>query len=442
MIQVTHARCRWTSQQGVEFVPRDYGAYPKSEGYTDIRYFEVDLEQYDIDLPIQQHATVPELAGDAELAINGPFSYNGSPIGYIVKKGQLLHGTSVPQWIDFVVRGDKLTIGQLDPDDVTGIDLSFSATPELVRDGKIYVNVWGEQTPKDVYASRRPRTGLFVKRDGKLLVIVVDGDLPYDAGLRVDELAAVAIHLGAWQGGNLDGGGSSCLVQNGKEISGMPGTRKLGAAVTFTRKAQAKPPDNPFASLQKHQDLRGKLPVHPECTYTDLGIGAKTEIGIHHSLTTTGDAYSFARHHINNNGWPGVAYAFVITPDGTIQHCWDISMRTYHVGDSNSISIGVCLVGDFRGSDPTAAQRESLRLLHAELVKQMPSYQRTRGHNEYPGYAWKDCPCFDYKSVIDGEPDALYRVQVGAFGQKDNADRLAAELQKAGYQTIIKKELL
>jgi hypothetical protein len=448
-IQITHTRCRWTSQRGVEFVPVDYKTYPGSQGYTDIRHFEIDLNKYDIDLPVQPNKTVPEIAKNvgAEVAINGPFASEGNPIGYIVKDGKLIHGTSVPQWIDFILSKDgKPRIAQLDPDNVSDIKLSFSSTSELGRDGKPYVNVKGEKTPADVNARDRPRTSIGIKADGKLVCVVVDGDASSDAGLTLPELWWVMHRLGAVSAMNLDGGGSSCLVQNGKEISGGSGERRLGAAITFKPKVQTKPVGNPFAVLPKYQDLRGKLPEHPTRRYVDLGIEVKTEIGIHHSLTDEGDAFSFANYHINTNGWPGVAYPFVIKKDGTIQHNWDISMRTYHVGDSNKISIGVCVVGDFRDSEPTAAQRESLRLLHKVLVEQMPNYERTRGHNEYPGYAWKACPEFDYKAVIFGDPEpvekpkVLWRVQVGAFGVKGNAERLAAELMKAGYQTIIKEE--
>lgn len=38
------------------------------------------------------------------------------------------------------------------------------------------------------------------------------------------------------------------------------------------------------------------------------------------------------------------------------------------------------------------------------------------------------------------KPAKLYRVQVGAFQKKENAERMAAELRAKGYQTIIKEE--
>jgi hypothetical protein len=40
------------------------------------------------------------------------------------------------------------------------------------------------------------------------------------------------------------------------------------------------------------------------------------------------------------------------------------------------------------------------------------------------------------------EGDVIYRVQVGAYSVKENAEKMAARLQADGYPTIIKKEVL
>lgn len=256
MTTINHIRCRWTSQRGVEFAEIDpqgkvYGTHPAREGWTDIRHFEVDLNDYMMDLIVKPNKTVPEIAQAvrAEIALNGPFAYitddNATPIGYRVRNGILEQKeTSVPQWIDFILGKDgKPRIAQLDPENVSDIALSFSATSELTRGGKSYVNVYGENTPVDVRDGDRPRTALGIKVDGKLLFVVVDGDADTDAGLTLPKLARVMLALGGDDSMNLDGGGSSCLVQNGAEISGNPGTRRLGAAICFWPKHTA---INPF----------------------------------------------------------------------------------------------------------------------------------------------------------------------------------------------------
>ncbi|WYU49951.1 peptidoglycan-binding protein [Bacillus sp. FSL K6-0047] len=155
-----------------------------------------------------------------------------------------------------------------------------------------------------------------------------------------------------------------------------------------------------FRKLPKLVDLRGK--TKKKGNYLNDGVAAKTDIAIHHSLTTEGSSASFANFHVNEHGWPGVAYHFVIRKNGTIEWNHNLGVRSYHVGNSNRIAVGICLVGDFRKQKPTEAQKQSLSVLVAALKKDLPNYKRTRGHNEFPGYAWKLCPEFDYRAVING----------------------------------------
>lgn len=153
-----------------------------------------------------------------------------------------------------------------------------------------------------------------------------------------------------------------------------------------------------FQKLPQLTDLRGKTKRNG--SYTDLGVNSKTDIAIHHSLTKQGSSSAFANYHVGTLGWPGVAYHFVILKDGTIEWNHNLGVRSYHVGNSNSFAVGICVVGDFRSEKPTDAQNASLSALVAALKKDMPRYARTRGHNEFPGYSWKACPEFDYRAVI------------------------------------------
>lgn len=155
-----------------------------------------------------------------------------------------------------------------------------------------------------------------------------------------------------------------------------------------------------FRQLSKLVDLRGK--TKSKGSYANVGVNAKTDIAVHHSLTKSGNSAAFANYHVGTNGWPGIAYHFVILKDGTIEWNHDLGIKSYHVGNSNRFAIGICLVGDFRTEKPTAAQETSFRALVTALKKDMPNYKRTRGHNEFPGYSWKACPVFDYKAVLAG----------------------------------------
>lgn len=156
-----------------------------------------------------------------------------------------------------------------------------------------------------------------------------------------------------------------------------------------------------FEKLAKLVDLRGK--TKSKGSYIDNGVNSKTDIAIHHSATKVGSSSAFANYHVGTNGWPGVAYHFVILKDGTIEWNHNLGIKSYHVGNSNKFAVGICVVGDFRSEEPTDEQKASLHALHECLKRDLPKYVRTRGHNEFPGYAWKQCPVFDYKAVINGK---------------------------------------
>ncbi|SDX63171.1 peptidoglycan-binding protein [Salimicrobium album] len=194
-----------------------------------------------------------------------------------------------------------------------------------------------------------------------------------------------------------------------------------------------------FESLPQLVNLRGKLP-HDGWQPTNSKY-SKTDIAVHHSLTDQGDAYSFSRYHVYTNGWPEIAYHFVILKDGTIQWCHGLQVISYHVGNSNSFAVGVCLVGDFRDTEPTKEQKRSLRELHAQLKRDMPNYKRTRGHDEFPGYAWKPCPEFDYEAVLNGKAPEYGTATGGkatrTLGRGDkglDVRRLQKKLIEAGYE--------
>jgi N-acetylmuramoyl-L-alanine amidase len=139
-------------------------------------------------------------------------------------------------------------------------------------------------------------------------------------------------------------------------------------------------------------DLRGKLQVHATRKYPKRKLTEIHSIAEHHSLTFSGSPESFARYHVETNGWPGIAYAYVIGRDGTIYWCNDWDTLTYHVGNSNRWSIGICMVGDFRTQKPTEAQYAAALELTKYLKDALPNVSNVLGHSQYPGYSWKECP--------------------------------------------------
>lgn len=90
----------------------------------------------------------------------------------------------------------------------------------LVRAGRSYVNESTEFGPKpwnDTFVTEKaPRTAIGVTADGSLFSMVVDGVETEDIGLDLYEFADVLIAAGALHAVNIDGGGSSDAVLNGR----------------------------------------------------------------------------------------------------------------------------------------------------------------------------------------------------------------------------------
>ncbi|AWX56862.1 N-acetylmuramoyl-L-alanine amidase [Brevibacillus brevis] len=156
-------------------------------------------------------------------------------------------------------------------------------------------------------------------------------------------------------------------------------------------------------------DVRASLPRHKTLKYRRRKLTDIRSAAMHHSATKSGSPEAFARYHVGTNGWPGIAYHFVVQKDGTIYWCNDPEAISYHVGNSNRHALGICLVGDFRTQKPTPAQLDAANRLIRHLQEQIPSIKQVLGHQEYPGYTWKNCPAF---------PMGTFRTNYSQFLQK------------------------
>ena len=83
----------------------------------------------------------------------------------------------------------------------------------MLKSGKTIITPHFEETEP------HPRTAVGIDRAGKTLVILlVDGRQPnYSEGVLLPELAELMHEFGIWDGINLDGGGSTTLVAEGKD---------------------------------------------------------------------------------------------------------------------------------------------------------------------------------------------------------------------------------
>ena len=108
--------------------------------------------------------------------------------------------------------------------------------PVLINGGE-YANTWKEEM-FDVGGvkptSNNPRTAIGVTADKKLILFVCEGRNQTEgvAGMTTEDVANVLLDLGCVEAINLDGGGSSCMLVNGKETIKVSDGKQRSVAST------------------------------------------------------------------------------------------------------------------------------------------------------------------------------------------------------------------
>ena len=142
-----------------------------------------------------------------------------------------------------VRRGDRVAIAQtLGSRLADEAQLVVGGGPLLVEKGVVNVRSREESMASDIAYGRAPRTGVGVKADGTVLLMVVDGRSQYSAGMSLKEFATYLKRFGAVSAVNLDGGGSSEMVLDGK-IMNRPSDgseRPVSIGLGIFRKEQVK----------------------------------------------------------------------------------------------------------------------------------------------------------------------------------------------------------
>ena len=102
-------------------------------------------------------------------------------------------------------------------------EIAIGGGPVLIKDATIR-NSWVEEMYDVVSGidpqNCHPRSAIGVTGDGKLIFFVCEGrnQTPEVPGMTLDQVARVMRSLGCIEALNLDGGGSSCMLINGKEV--------------------------------------------------------------------------------------------------------------------------------------------------------------------------------------------------------------------------------
>lgn len=113
--------------------------------------------------------------------------------------------------------------------------------PVLLQDGEIKISNNEEMKfAGKAIEEKHPRTAIGYTYDNKIIILVIQGRFPGIAeGATLGLEAQIFKDLGCKEALNLDGGGSSCLLVNGKEtikVSDVAGQRPIPAVFLIKRK--------------------------------------------------------------------------------------------------------------------------------------------------------------------------------------------------------------
>lgn len=124
---------------------------------------------------------------------------------------------------------------------------------------------------------------------------------------------------------------------------------------------------------------------------------------IHHSASPrdTTSVDTIRKWHVEDNGWAGIGYSWVITADGKIHATRPLTKQGAHAPKVNALSWGVCVVGNNTkpGEGWNEAQEESLLNL-VEAVELLVPGIKVLGHRD-TGQA-TECPGLDVRAWLKG----------------------------------------
>ena len=113
------------------------------------------------------------------------------------------------------------------------VKTSVGGGPVLLQNGEIKITNNEElKFAGKAINDKHPRTAMGYTKDGKLIILVIEGRNRNAGGATLQQEAQIFRDLGCWEALNLDGGGSSCMLVNGKETikpSDVTGQRPVPA---------------------------------------------------------------------------------------------------------------------------------------------------------------------------------------------------------------------
>ena len=248
--------------------------------------------------------STPKLAGSVEVVLQPfPAAVPGQDLGGTVTVQTGGGGTPIPR--DGAVlmahgsQAAKLTSEApppahlvarliLSPDwSATGITDAIGGGPVIVRNGQAVFTAGEDFQPLQL-GPREPRTAVGQRRDGKIVLVAVDGRRSgYSVGLTNFELAQAMVRLGAVTASALDAGGSTTMAFDGQLLnrpSDAGGERAVAESLSVLYTGVYAPP-LPLAVVSPNGDgiaerqlLAFKVVRHSSVTQSLIGPGGVTAL--------------------------------------------------------------------------------------------------------------------------------------------------------------------
>ena len=140
------------------------------------------------------------------------FGKGGCPVGIVCSQGKLVFGDlNATYEVYGFDKNNKFVIGKMTGQEAIdrGIRDAVTFGPALVVNGKAVAGGSG----------LNPRTAIGQRADGSVLLLVIEGRQTNSLGATYSDLVNIMLEFGAVNAANLDGGMSSSMVYDGKEIS-------------------------------------------------------------------------------------------------------------------------------------------------------------------------------------------------------------------------------
>lgn len=140
------------------------------------------------------------------------------PYGVIIRDGKFLVGSDIKEALPLVglTKNGLLVAGTYTVQEMKALSVMEGVTfgPPLITNGKKLI------TSGDGGWGIAPRTAIGQRKDGTILLLVIDGRQPgYSIGATLLDVQNILYEQGAYNAANLDGGSSTTLFYNGKVVN-------------------------------------------------------------------------------------------------------------------------------------------------------------------------------------------------------------------------------